>query len=351
MRTRYKAGSIMPMKIGVVLSLVFLICPTDGFSQSARDINKKGREDSAPEHILARPGVVLEDPAPALHNLNDGAEEFPELHSLARERKWAELENKAQSLLAVSDEPFLRYWLGIAHLQRNDFVHAAIELRKAERLGMDAAILSKALGIAYYGLRQYTLFRKQMEKAIKADPQNGEPYHYLGRYHELDLNDFSTALSYFDQALARNSEDVKSCHFRAVCLEMLDRRVEAEQAYRTAIKMVERQGKPYSWPYERLALLLLGRDPELALPLAQRAVDLEPSRVENRLVLAKTYENLDRPRDALPVLQEAVRQKPNQRSIRYVLFRIYRKLGRPEEAARELAMHEKLKAVYGTSQQ
>ena len=351
MRTRYKAGSIPPLKLGLALSLVFLFCPPDGFSQSTRDIEKRGREDSAPDYILARPGVILEDLVPARQNMNDGSEKFPELHSLARERKWAELANKAQSLLAVSNGPFLHYWLGIAHLQRNDFVHAAIELRKAERLGMNAAILSKALGIAYYGLRQYTLFREQMEKAIEADPQNGEPYHYLGRYHELDLNDFSTALSYFDQALARNPEDVKSYHFRAVCLEMLDRRDEAEQAYRTAIKMVERQGKPYSWPFERLALLLLGRDPELALPLAQRAVDLEPSRIENRLVLAKTYENLDRPQDALPVLQEAVRQKPNQRSIRYVLFRIYRKLGRPEEAARELAMHEKLKAVYGTSQQ
>ena len=39
------------------------------------------------------------------------------------------------------------------------------------------------------------------------------------------------------------------------------------------------------------------------------------------------------------------------RSIRYVLFRIYRKLGRKDDAARELAMHEKLKAAYGTSQQ
>ena len=128
------------MKLGLALSLVFLFCPPDGFSQSTRDIEKRGREDSAPDYILARPGVILEDLVPARQNMNDGSEKFPELHSLARERKWAELANKAQSLLAVSNEPFLHYWLGIAHLQRNDFVHAAIELRKAERLGMNAAI-------------------------------------------------------------------------------------------------------------------------------------------------------------------------------------------------------------------
>ena len=62
MRTRYKAGSILSMKLGLALSLVFLTCPPNGFSQSTRDIEKRGREDSAPEYILARPGVILEDP-------------------------------------------------------------------------------------------------------------------------------------------------------------------------------------------------------------------------------------------------------------------------------------------------
>ena len=49
--------------------------------------------------------------------------------------------------------------------------------------------------MAYNGLGQHALIRQQMEKAIEADPRDGEPYHYLGRYHELDLNDFRTALS------------------------------------------------------------------------------------------------------------------------------------------------------------
>ena len=55
---------------------------------------------------------------------------------------------------------------------------------------------------------------------------------------------------------------------------MLDRREEAEQAYRTTIDMVDEQGKPSSWPFERLAILLLGRDPKLDLPFGQRAVGL-----------------------------------------------------------------------------
>ncbi len=345
------------MKFAFALSLVLLLCPLHGFSQSAPDFEEKSQENLVPDYVRAQPSgrglqsspvLVLED---LRQTPNDEAGEFSVLRTLARDRRWDDLAKKAQSLLASSNEPSLHYWLGIARLQLGNFVHAAVELRTAERLGMKAATLHKALGIAYYGLRQHTLFREQMEKVIVADPRDGEPYHYLGRYYELDLNDFSTALSYFDHALARNPEDVKSHHFRAVCLEMLDHRDEAEQAYRAAIDMVDQQGKPYSWPFERLAILLLGRDPKPALPFGQRAVALEPSRVENRLLLAKIYENLNRAEDALPHLQEASRLQPNDRSIRYVLFRIYRKLGRKEEAARELAMHEKLKAVYGTAQQ
>ena len=339
------------------MALVLPLLTPHANAQRPAEAGETSQPNSVPDYLRASPNENARPPAAfTLENLSTpDAEEheskFDSLRALAQERDWADLAETAEGLLAASDDRRLHYWLGIARLQLGDFVHAAIQLRTAERRGMKAATLHKALGIAYYGLRQHTLFREQMEKAIQADSQDGEPYHYLGRYHELDLNDFTTALSYFDQALARNPEDVKSYHFRAVCLEMLDRRDEAEQAYRAAIDMVDQQGKPYSWPFERLAILLLGRDPKPALPFAQRAVDLEPSRVENRLLLAKIYENLNRAEDALPQLQEAAQLQPNSRSIRYVLFRIYRKLGRQEEAARELAMHEKLKAVYGTSQQ
>ena len=344
-------------KAACLIAFVLPLLTPHADAQRPPEAGETSQPTSVPDYLRAAPD---ENPRPSsvftLENLTapdtgEHESKFDSLHALAQKRDWADLAGTAEGLLAASDDPRLHYWLGIARLQLSNFVHAAIELRAAERLGMKAATLHKALGIAYYGLRQHTLFQEQMEKAIVADPRDGEPYHYLGRYHELDLNDFSTALSYFDHALARNPEDVKSHHFRAVCLEMLDRRDEAEQAYRAAIDMVDQQGKPYSWPFERLAILLLGRDPKPALPFAQKAVALEPSRVENRLLLAKIYENLNRAEDALPQLQEAARLKPNNRSIRYVLFRIYRKLGRKDEAARELAMHEKLKAVYGTSQE
>ena len=344
-------------KAGCFIAAVLLLFTPHALAQRPAEAGGGAPRNSVPDHLRAapdknqRPSAVFTLENLTTPDAEDHESTFDSLRALAQERNWKDLAETAEGLLAASDDRRLHYWLGIAQLQLSDFVHAAIALRAAERLGMKAAALHKALGIAYYGLRQHALFREQMEKAIEADPRDGEPYHYLGRYHELDLNDFSTALSYFDQALARNPEDVKSHHFRAVCFEMLDRSEEAEQAYRTTIDMVDQQGKPYSWPFERLAILLLGRDPKLALPFGQRAVGLEPSRVENRLLLAKIYENINRAEDALPQLEEAARLKPNSRSIRYVLFRIYRKLGRKDDAARELAMHEKLKAAYGTSQQ
>ena len=113
-----------------------------------------------------------------------------------------------------------------------------------------------------------------MEKAIQASPSDPEPYHYLGRYYESNLNNFPRALSYFLQSLVHDPRNLRSLYFKGYCLQMLDRHEEAASSYEAAIQFVEANNDTYGWPYQKLAELLWERDLDAALRSAKRAVEL-----------------------------------------------------------------------------
>jgi hypothetical protein len=97
------------------------------------------------------------------------------------------------------------------------------------------------------------------------------PYHYLGRYYEHDVNNYLKAISYFDKALQRDTSHFKSLHFRAFCLQMFGCEEEARAEYKAAIWRIEAGGEAFSWPYQKMADLLLPADPPTALEHAQKA--------------------------------------------------------------------------------
>ena len=267
---------------------------------------------------------------------------------LVEAQDWIELEKRVSGkLLRSPDDADLHYWLGIAQSQV-DLVQAVKSFRRAEALGMASPPLHKALGLTYYNLYQYALFLEQMEKAIVASPDDPEPYHYLGRYYESNVNNFPKALSYFRKALEHDPEDFKTLYFKGYCLQMLDRLEEAASSYEAAIQFVEANNEKYGWPYQKLAELLWERDLAAALRSAKRAVELEPQVADHRLVLAKTYDALEMPDQSLLEREAAAALKPTDRTIQYQLFMLYRRLGKTKEAERALKRHERLRVLYGT---
>lgn len=269
------------------------------------------------------------------------------LKALVTQRRWAEvLKLVLRGLSEKPSDPILHYWAGVARFHQRDFVEALLSLRAAEKLGLDTAPLHQALGLTYYAIHQHVLFLQQMEAAIRDDAAEPLPYHYLGRYYEHDVNNYLTAISYFDQALERDPGDFKSLHFRAFCLEMVGRDEEARAGYEAAIRRIEFGGKTFGWPYQRLAELLILTDPNAALQYARKAVELEPAVDANHLVVAKIYENAGDFDAAVRECLEAARLKPNDPAIRYVLVRLYKKKGDSAGAAEQLKLHEKLRSIY-----
>ena len=273
------------------------------------------------------------------------------LKALVTQRQWDEVLKLAlRRLSEKGGDPVFHYWAGIARFHQRNFVGALLSLRSAEKLGMDTAPFHEALGLTYYAIRQHALFLHQMEAAIRSDSGGPAPYHYLGRYFEHDLNDYPKAISYFDKALERDPSDFKSLHFRAFCLQMLGRDEEARTGYEAAIRLIETSGASFGWPYQKLAELLIGVDPEAALQYALQAVKLEPEVEANHLVAAKICERRGDFDAAIRECLDAARLKPNDPAIRYLLARLYKKKGDSAAAAEQLKLCEKLRSIYVSKQ-
>jgi tetratricopeptide (TPR) repeat protein len=270
------------------------------------------------------------------------------------EQRWKDVLLQAERLRSESSgDPVLSCWSGIAQLRLKKNVQAVMHLRTAQKLGLRNATVLKTLGLAYYGLSQYHLFLQQMTEASRLEPGDFEPYFYLGRYYAYVMSDFGKALTLFDQAAARNPEELTTLHFRAVCLQALNRIEEAKRAFLDTIQKLEARGQRYSWPYQRLAeLLLTENENELsiddALKHAMRAVEIDGENDLNHATLAKALEKRNDLTGALRHRQQAASLNPTEPSTHYLLARLYQRLGNTAKAKEELAVHSRLRKVYGS---
>jgi len=271
-----------------------------------------------------------------------------QLLDLLRHQRWSEAAKVAPELAKQHpNDPMIFYGLGLARMNLRDAIHAIAALRTAEKLGLDTVALHEALGMSYYTIHQYILFQNEIEGAIRLDPTNYQPFYLRGRYRESVQNDFVGALRDFDKATELNPEDTRSRYYKGYCLQSIGHHGEAREAYESAIRLVETKHERFSLPYQGLAQLLLDAQPERALALARKAVELEPNLDSNHLVTAKIFEQLGRRREAIQELQMAVRLDPTNASPRFMLARIYAKVGNRQSAQTELEMFQKVKELYG----
>lgn len=276
------------------------------------------------------------------------SEPIKRLEQLVRKEQWEEAVQLAEQLVeANSQEPMLQYWLGVLRWRQQDRTKAVQALRSAERLGLSAAFLHKTLGLVYFDLRQFTLFKEQMDKAIRADAGDSDPYFHLGRYFESMQHNFGRALECFDNAIRIKPDHVLGIYYKGYCLEMLGQQEQGFQNYQFAVQLLKREGGRFSWPYQAIARILLDRDSEQALQWAIEAAELEPDVGANHLVLAKIHERSGKFTEAIDAVQKAVRLNATDCSAYYMLFRLYKSIGKHEEALAQLKMFERLKAIYG----
>lgn len=281
----------------------------------------------------------------------EASSDLVRLQKLLLASHWAEAAKLAEALtksLPANPEPF--YALGLARWRMGNPIESIRALRSAEKLGLNTDALHKLLGMAYYRVHQYGLFRLEMNRAIEVSPQDYEPYYFLGLHYISDVSNLGAALKFLNEAVARKPDNMKSIYYRGYCEEMLNRHGEAQADYARAIALLEASHDRFSLPYQGMASLLLRSNPVLAAHYAQEAVDLNPRLDTNHFTLSKAEEQLGQLSKAAAELQIAAKLNPTVSSYHYVLSRLYLRMHKSALAQSELRMFEKLSRVYGTGQ-
>jgi tetratricopeptide (TPR) repeat protein len=297
------------------------------------------------ENLPDVPDAILKGPVRSV----TGDADFRELKSHLDAQHWREAKWLAEQLAARHpQEPFPHFCLGYVLLRQHDNLSAIRSLRKAERLGWKDAALPKTLGLAYYTINQFLLFKQQMQKGIEAAPNDPWPHYYLGLYEATVTEHFSEALNHFDKALTLQPDDPKILYYRGFCHEMLDQRGLARKDYEVAIQRLSHFEALFSLPYQGLARLLSTTDHAEALRYAQLAVEKESGVANNHLILAKICEELGKLPEAIEALKAAARTDPTLATPHYQWYRLLSRQGDQERASNELAEFQKLKALYGS---
>lgn len=242
--------------------------------------------------------------------------------------------DRAERLSAVLQEPEKRLWRGIVAIVGNRPLDA---IRILPRSGAP-----KALGVAYYLVRQYLLFRAQMEEAIRLSPGDFGPYYYLGRHYDSDVGDFAEAAKWFALALDRNPEFSLARSYRGKCLERLGRTMEAEAEFHASL--------PAAQSMEGLARLRLAAgDPKAALHWVEKARASAPADHGAAKLAARIYAALHRPEEAIRALEAAAKLAPRDASILYQLAREYQNAGDTLRWRQTLAEYTRIRGIYGAA--
>ncbi len=275
--------------------------------------------------------------------------------------------------------PNLRLNLGLSLFKTGDFA-AAIQifesLRKSELESSPENLrLLTLIGLAHYGLGNYTAAIPYLKKAAAADPENltfrmdlaqsclwSKNYQcVLDAYREIltlkpdsaeadmlageaydEMHNDTKAVEEF-QAAVKADPTAPNVHFGyGYLLWRLLKFNEAEKEFRS--ELANNPDHPLALTYLGDTDIKLNRSLE-APPYLEHALRIEPAITLAHLDLGTVYQGAGRKEDALREFKAAEKLSPNDPEVHWSLGRCYQSLGRKEEAKIEFEKTRNLQNV------
>ena len=222
------------------------------------------------------------------------------------------------------------------------------------------------MGIALLERRQPADSLPYLLRWRKAEPNNPDPYYYLGEAF-TDLK-----VKTIQRLQAANANSYRLHQILAGNYVSIHRKADAIAEYR---KTLEMQPAVSGVRYE-LARLVADTQVEEAIPLLKQELEMDPGHYLASALLGRVYMVLRRPDDAIPLLETALRlhpglaeaqkalgqasigkqdfaralpllqaaavNEPEDDQIHFLLAQAWRGLGKPEEAAKEMQLHRQI---------
>jgi tetratricopeptide (TPR) repeat protein len=265
--------------------------------------------------------------------------------------------------------PGLRLNLGLALFKAGELKQAIQifePLRKSEPpSSAEAQRLTTLIGLAYYGLQEYTAAVLYLKEATASDPQN-LPFRLVLAHSCLASKQFQCVLDVYHEILTLNAESAEADMLAGEALDEMNDHAGATQQFRAAVKANpkepnvhfglgyllwtqgryeeaarEFQAELANVPNHVQAMAYLAdanvkmNRPRAALPLIERTIRIDPGMEMAHLDLGIVYANAGHRDEALRELKVAARLGPNDVNVHWRLARLYQAMGRKEEANAE----------------
>lgn len=276
----------------------------------------------------------------------------------------------------------VRLDLGLA-LFKSGALKAAIDtlsplLKSAAPSSPDAVRLEILIGMAHYGLGEYAAAVPYLRKVTASDPQN-LPYRLMLGQSCMWSKQYQCVLDTYHEILELNAESAEADMLAGEALDQMQNHQGAMDQFRAAVKAdpktpnahfglgyllwtqdqfeeaaKEFQAELTNVPDNAQALayladtdIHLGKQDE-ALPLAEKAVQIDPSIEKGHVDLGILYADRGRQDDAVKEFKAAIKLSPNDQDPHWRLARLYQALGKQQEAKAEF---EKTKTLHKAEQE
>jgi tetratricopeptide (TPR) repeat protein len=262
-----------------------------------------------------QPERAIEAATRALKSGNSAA-----LHALlgsahAERKRFAQA--SAEYSEAVKLNPYdedLHFRLAQIHLLQHDWVPATSVLEGARKYFDKSPQIELALGVAFYGQRDFPRAVDQFLKTIRLDPGVPQPYVFLGRILEHVGDRLPEVTAGFAAYQARNPQDSMGYVLHA-----------------KAILVGQQSGNG-------------SKDTQSALDLLQQALKLNEDDAQAHYLAGTVLERRGEFAKAAAHLERSVALDAKDPAPHFRLARVYARLGRKQDSERERALHEKLSA-------
>jgi tetratricopeptide (TPR) repeat protein len=300
-----------------------------------------------------------------------GAEPYAHLGLLeARQEHYKEAVPLYRKALALNPAvPGLRLNLGLALFKDGQLKSAIRELApllKSQPAGSaESERLTILVGMAHYGLGEFTEAVPYLKQAAQRDAQN-LPLRLTLAHSCLWAKQYKCVLDTYHEILTLNPESAEADMLAGEALDEMKDTPGAIQQFRAAVKAnpkepdahyglgyllwmqkqydeaaSEFQAELDNNPNHVEAMLYLGdtqvelKHPEIAQPLLENVLRIDAGREMAHLDLGIVFAEAGRNDDALKELKEAERLAPEDVNVHWRLGRLYRTMGRKDEAKAE----------------
>ncbi|HEY5212996.1 MAG TPA: tetratricopeptide repeat protein [Acidobacteriaceae bacterium] len=223
--------------------------------------------------------------------------------------------------------------LGLMLTEDGQFKEAAKELRQTVELDPDSEKYSLGYGEALLSSEQYPVALPFLLDAEKKFP-NQLNFQYQLAVTDLGLQRFPEAIFVLETLASKMPASGKVQFLTGGAYELEGELQKGEDHYRKAIQLAPQE--PSS--YRALASLLQKQGPEHldeSIELARKALSLDSSDAETKIVLARCLERQGHLDEAAALLEQAVASEPASRRAHTALAELYRRQQKLAQAEQE----------------